>query len=165
MKIRPVILMILTLVIGFILGILISAQVRFHRLKPVRIFFSEERFREGFYNILQPDEKQTQVINNILSRFGKANSVFLNEFFRKSDSLMREFWKEIEPNLTKEQIERLRDLDRRRMQMIRHDRRGREDSSSGFRPGRMVPPGPPSRGFEPGMRRSRQNDTTVHSRI
>ena len=51
--------------IGFVLGMLTSAQIRFNRLKPVRVFFSEERFREGFYKIIQPDEKQKAEINQL----------------------------------------------------------------------------------------------------
>ena len=58
MKARPILLVVITLVIGLILGMLISAQIRFNKLKPVRLYFSEERFREGFYKTIQPDEKQ-----------------------------------------------------------------------------------------------------------
>ena len=49
MKAKPILLVIVTLIIGFVLGMLTSAQIRYHKLKPVRVFFSEERFREGFY--------------------------------------------------------------------------------------------------------------------
>jgi len=167
MKIRPVLLIILTLIIGFIIGILVSAQIRYQRLKPVRIFFSGERFREGFYNIIQPDEKQKQTIDFILSEYARANSLIMNDFRRKSDSLMKRFWKEIEPNLNSEQLERLREFDRRRMEMIRQERRNRDDSS-GFRPGRMMPPGPPPPGRfdEQRYRRPhRERDSVNHSRI
>jgi len=164
MKLRPVLLIILTLIIGFIIGILVSAQIRYQRLKPVRIFFSGERFREGFYNIIQPDEKQKQTIDFILSKYAKANSSIMNDFRRKSDSLMKEFWKEIEPNLKSEQLEKLKEIDRRRMEMIRQGRRSRDDSS-GFRPRRM-PPGPPPPGrFDETLhhRPHREMDTVSHS--
>ena len=58
MKIKPVFLILATLIIGFVLGMLTSAQIRYHKLNPVRVFFSEERFREGFYRTIQPDEQQ-----------------------------------------------------------------------------------------------------------
>jgi hypothetical protein len=170
MKIRPIILVILTLAIGFVLGILVSAQVRFHRLKPVRIFFSEERFREGFYNILQPDDKQKLTIDQILSRYAKANNSLVVGFRRRSDSLMKEFWKEIEPNLTIEQQERLKELEQRRMQMIRQGRREQQDrrdqnDSLGFRPRRGMPPGAPPRDFDRRVRHPREEDTTGYSRM
>lgn len=169
MKAKPVLLILITLVIGFILGMLVSAQIRFHRLKPVRVFFSEERFREGFYNILQPDEKQTQIINQILSKYGKSNTIIINDFRRKSDSLMKEFWKEIEPALTREQIERLKEMDKRRMEMIRRDRRNPGDSARS-QPGRIIPPpGYPPRDFKHGHGTGRRimplNDSADHSRM
>ena len=74
MKAKPIILVILTLVIGFVLGMLTSAQIRFHKLKPVRVYFSEDRFREGFYKIIQPDEKQRAEIDKILEKHAKINS-------------------------------------------------------------------------------------------
>jgi len=170
MKIRPVILVILTLAIGFVLGILVSAQVRFNRLKPVRIFFSEERFREGFYNILQPDDKQKIAIDQILSRYAKANNSLVVGFRRRSDSLMKEFWKEIEPNLTVEQLKRLKELEQRRMEMIRKSRRDQQDrrdqdDSLGFRPRRGMPPGPPPRDFDRRMKHQHVEDTTGYSRM
>ena len=63
MKTRPILLGIITLIIGFILGMLTSAQLRLHKLKPVRVYFSEERFREGFYKTIQPDEEQKAKID------------------------------------------------------------------------------------------------------
>ncbi len=164
MKIRAIILIISTLLLGFILGILVSAQVRYHKLKPVRLFFSGEHFKEGLYRILEPDEKQSEKIDQILSRYAKVNNAVMSDFRRKSDSIMKEFWKEIEPTLTKDQKERLRELEMRRMKMMRYDWRKRNDSTE-FSPRHMMPPGPPPDRFEPGMRRPFRGDTTDQSRI
>ena len=58
MKTKLVLLLILTLVIGFVIGWLTSAQVRLHKLQPVRMYLSDDHFRDGFYKVIQPDEKQ-----------------------------------------------------------------------------------------------------------
>ena len=119
---------------------LTSAQIRYHRLKPVRVFFSEDRFRNGFYEIIQPDEKQKQTIDQLLSKYAGTNSDIQNDFRKKMDSTMKEFWKELEPSLTKEQLARLKDMEKRRMEMIRDNRRIPFDSA-GFRENRrMTPP-------------------------
>jgi hypothetical protein len=55
------------------------------------------------------------------------------------DSTMKEFWKELEPSLTKEQLARLKDMESRRMEMIRENRRNPRDSAS-FRDIRRMPP-------------------------
>jgi hypothetical protein len=122
MKTKPIILVIITLILGFVLGMLTSAQLRLHKLKPVRVYFSEERFREGFYNTIQPDEQQRARIEVILDKYAKLNSELQNEFRKDLESNIRAFRKEIDANLTKEQIIRLKEMDERRQEMIRRDR-------------------------------------------
>ena len=52
---------------------------------------------------------------------------------------MKEFWKKLEPSLTKEQLARLKEMDQRRMEMIRENRRNMRDSIN-FRENRRMPP-------------------------
>ncbi len=143
MKAKPIIIIVITLVIGFVLGMLTSAQIRYHRLKPVRVFFSEERFRNGFYEVIQPDDKQKETIEQLLSKYAAVNSEIQNDFRKKMDSTMKEFWKELEPSLTKEQLARLKEMDQRRMEMVRENRRNQHDSTN-FRDDRRMQP-PPDR--------------------
>lgn len=153
MKARPVIIIVITLVIGFVLGMLTSAQIRYSRLRPVRVFFSEERFRDGFYKVIEPDSKQKETIDQLLSRYAAENSSIQYDFRRRLDSLMKSFWKELEPNLTGQQLERLKQMDKRRMEMIRQNRMGPHDSTE-FRHGMRMPP-------HPGMRPSFHDDDSV----
>jgi ElaB/YqjD/DUF883 family membrane-anchored ribosome-binding protein len=151
MKAKPIIIIVLTLVIGFFIGMLVSARIRFQKLQPVRVFFSEQRFRDGFYNVIQPDEKQKVTIDELLSKYAKVNGNVQNDFRKKIDSVMKEFWKELEPSLTKEQMERLKEMEKRRMNMIRDDRRNPHDSTN-FRDRRRMPPpegGRPGEGGRP----------------
>jgi hypothetical protein len=147
MKAKPIIIIVITLIIGFVLGMLTSAQIRYHRLKPMRVFFSEDRFRNGFYEVIQPDEKQKQTIDQLLSKYAGTNSEIQNDFRKKMDSTMKEFWKELEPSLSKEQLARLKDMESRRMEMIRENRRNPHDST-GFRENRRMQP-PPMDGRPP----------------
>ena len=129
MKAKPIILVIITLVIGFVLGMLTSAQIRFHRLKPVRFYFSEERFREGLFKTIQPDEKQKAEIEKILDKYFELNSDLVNTFRKETDLNMKEMRKELDSKLTREQIARLKEMDERRQEMIRAHRRNRPDST------------------------------------
>jgi hypothetical protein len=133
MKTKPVLIIIATLIIGFILGMLTSAQIRYHKLNPVRVFFSEERFREGFYSAIQPDEKQKAAIEVVLDKYAKINSELQRNFRNELESSMKEFRKEIDTFLTKDQIARLRELDERRQRMIGHNRFAHKNDSAGFR--------------------------------
>jgi hypothetical protein len=62
---------------------------------------------------------------------------------------MKEFRKELDQNLTKEQLVRLKDLDDRRQEMIRHNWKNRDNDSSNYRQNRrhyeMGRPGPGGR--------------------
>ncbi len=142
MKAKPIILFIATLLIGFILGMLTSAQIRYHKLKPVRVFFSEERFREGFYQAIHPDDKQKTSIDQVLDKYAKINSELQNNFRRQLESNMKDFRKELDSNLTREQIARLKEMDERRQQMIRHNKRIHENDSSDIRKERYLRPHP-----------------------
>jgi hypothetical protein len=139
MKAKPIIIIVVTLAIGFIIGMLVSAQIRYHRLQPVRVFFSEQRFRDGFYKIIQPDEKQKEQIDEILSKYAKINSSVQNDFRKKLDLTMKDFWKEIEPVLTKDQLSRLKEMEQKRNEMIHQNRRNPHDSTD-FGDRRHMPP-------------------------
>ena len=155
MKAKPVILVIVTLIIGFVLGMLTSAQIRIHKLKPVRVFFSEERFRDGFYKAIQPDEKQKAKIDLVLDKYAKINSDLQNKFRNDLDASMKDFRKEMDLNLSKDQLARLKEMDDRRQEMIRQNRLNHENDTLGNRNerrhnpnGRPLPDGPPPPRFE-----------------
>jgi hypothetical protein len=129
MKTKPILFVVITLVIGFVIGMLTSAQIRFNKLKPVRVYYSEERFREGFYKTIEPDEKQKAEIEIILDKYAKFNGELQGNFRKQLDSNMKEFRKELDSKLTKEQIARLKEMDDRRQEMIRQGRMDRGDST------------------------------------
>jgi len=150
MKARSIIVILLTLVIGFVLGMLTSAQIRYHKLKPVRVFFSEERFRDGFYRTIQPDGQQKAKIDLILDKYAKINSDLQNNFRKELDASMKDFRKELDLNLSKDQLARLKDMDERRQEMSRQNRKNHDNDTLNMRDGRRhnpngrpSPDGPP----------------------
>ena len=136
MKAKSIIVILVTLIIGFILGMLTSAQIRYNKLKPVRVYFSEERFREGFYRAIQPDEQQKAKIDIVLDKYAKINSELQSSFRKELDASMKEFRKELDLNLTKEQLVRLKEMDERRQEMIRKNRMNHVNDTLNTRPER-----------------------------
>jgi len=124
------------LIIGFILGMLTSAQIRYHKLKPVRVYFSEERFRDGYYQAIQPDKQQKTKIDLVLDKYAKINTELQNNFRKDLDASMKEFRKELDLNLTKDQIARIKEMDERRHEMIRHNRNSHEKDTTDAGPER-----------------------------
>lgn len=139
MKKKLLLAILLTLIIGFLLGMLTSAQIRFHRLKPMRMYFSEDRFREGFYKIIQPDEKQKARIDLIIDKYAKTNSELQDKFRKDIDSNLKDLRKELDQNLTKDQLTRLKEMDKRREEMMRdYYNKHKNDTiryRGGFKPG------------------------------
>jgi len=150
MKAKPIILVIVTLIIGFVLGMLTSAQIRYHKLKPVQVYFSEGRFRDGFYRTIQPDEAQKAKIDIVLDKYAKINADLQSNFRKDLDINMKELRKELDSNLTKEQIARLKEMDDRRQEMIKQNRMKRGNDTTRSRDDRRhTPGGPPSGSFNP----------------
>lgn len=144
MKTRLILLGILILVIGFVLGMLTSAQLRIQKLKPVRMYFSEERFREGFYKIIQPDEAQKAKIDLIIEKYAKLNSDLQGNFRKELDSNLKAMRKELDSNLTKDQLTRLKAADERRQEMMKQARERHINDTTRFRDdSRRYPGGPP----------------------
>src|SRR5512133_898597 len=129
MKAKSILFIIATLIIGFTIGMLTSAQIRFQKLKPVRVYFSEERFREGFYKIIQPDDKQKAEIEEVLDKYASLNSSLQNNFRKELDANMKAFRKEVDAKLTRDQLTRLKEMDEKRMEMIRQNRKNHQKDS------------------------------------
>lgn len=130
MKTKPVLIILVTLLIGFVLGMLTSAQIRNHKLNPVRVFFSEERFREGFYRAIQPDDAQKAKIDQVLDKYARINGELQSTYRKELDSNMQDFHREIDTYLSRDQIIRLKELDERRQKMLQHNRQGHRDDTS-----------------------------------
>lgn len=122
MKLRPIIFITATLLIGFCLGILVSAQLRHKRMKPVRIYSSEKRFREDAYRFFQPDEEQAAKLDPVIRKYSKANGDLQREYRRNFEDLMQDYFAEIKPMLTKEQLDRISEMQKRRRDATRRFR-------------------------------------------
>jgi hypothetical protein len=123
MKAKSILVLILTLIIGVVLGMLTSAQIRHQRFRPVKFFHSEEKLREIFYHTIKPDEKQKAELEPILDKYAKINRELQNNFRKEMDASVSELRREIEPRLTRDQLARLKEMDKKRQEMIRHGHR------------------------------------------
>ncbi|MDX9928317.1 MAG: hypothetical protein RBS37_00515 [Bacteroidales bacterium] len=143
MKFRSISVIVATLVLGFVLGMLTSAQIRYHKLKPVRAFFSEERFRQTIYHDINPDEQQKEKLDVVMRKYARINREIQTNYRKELDDYVSDFWHELSPLLTDEQRDKLEEMERKRMEFFMSARgKYQGDSIRGdeFRP-RMRPPG------------------------
>lgn len=122
MKLRPIIIIVVTLLIGFCLGMLTSAQLRHKRMKSVRIYTSEHRFREDAYRFLQPNEDQIEKLDPIIKKYAKQNGDLQREYRRNFEDLMQKYFAEVKPVLTDEQLDMISEIQKKRREATRRFR-------------------------------------------
>lgn len=149
MKTKAIIVLVLTLIIGFILGMLTSAQIRHSRMKEMRTYVSGKDYAEVMMNVIQPDEAQKAKLEEVMGRLYKTTRNMSSDFRTEFDSVTASFKKEIDTLLTPEQLERVREHELRNKKMMQEMRKEPRDY---HRPGGGRP-GPPS-----GERRERRTD-------
>ncbi len=147
MKTRSIIIIIATLILGFILGMLTSAEIRHRKLKPMSFFLSEERFRDGVFSVINPAEDQKLKLEKVIEEYSKRNRELQADFRKNMDDFMKDLWKEMEPILTPEQIEKLLNMEKKRAEFYRQGRGWHNDSTRGGPDSRnrMRPPGDSTR--------------------
>lgn len=148
MKKKTIAIVAVIFVIGFVLGMLTSAQLRQNKLKPLRFSFSEE----GLYKVIQPDEKQKAELKSVIDKYAKKNGTLQDNFRKDFDKNMSDFQEEIKSKLTKEQLEILDDIEQRRREMMKEWEKKREEEkadSTKFHGGEKGRPGPGPRFNEP----------------
>lgn len=119
---KSILIIIATLLLGFVLGMLTSARIRYQKLKPVTFFFSEERFREGIYHAIDPDDEQKEKLENVIRKYARSNRDMQIAFRKQFEDLTRNLWNEMEPILTQEQKEKLQEMEQRRQEYSKRSR-------------------------------------------
>ena len=148
-KIKSGIILLTTLLIGFVIGYLTSTQVKENRIRELRTFGSAEGFKFMMEHMLELDDEQKDAIRPVVNEYAKKNFELMKNFRGEFSVLMKEFHKELTPHLNPEQIERLNEFGKRGREMRRKEespRYGRRRYGRGHgddprsRPGRGRPP-------------------------
>lgn len=160
MKARPVFLLIVTLIIGFLLGMLTSAQLRHRKMRSVRMFSSERYFKEFFYKTIEPTEDQVNKLDPIIKKYSREGRLLQKDFRKEFDEHNNAYWNEIRSILTPAQLEILDKQEEKRRKEFRNfrpDSSGRGERGRHFRPdslfegvdsGRFDPNHPPRREYD-----------------
>lgn len=135
---RPILLIAITLIIGFAIGFLVNGQITRQKFKK---FMNQEynmAFKHRMMEIIRPDESQVKKIEPILDEYAEKVHENLRESKENLESLHNELMEEIEPFLNERQKERLKEAQSR---FERSKKRGPR------------PPGPPHGGRHQEKRR------------
>ncbi len=111
-KIKIILVLTGTLIIGFALGMLTSAQIRNAHLKKYRSFSSTDRFIYGTLHMIDPTPEQKEKILPVIKKYASENNTLREKYRGDFIALMKDFRKELDPYLTKAQKERMDNIAR-----------------------------------------------------
>lgn len=105
-KKRPTLILLITLVIGFVLGFLVSGQITKHQMNEIMRWGTEDGFKESVLDVIEPTKDQESTVNIIVDKYADSNGELHNKWKREHGELMRALTLELTPVLTPEQMEK-----------------------------------------------------------
>lgn len=109
MKLKVTFIIIITLVLGIVVGALANRTFSQRRIRSILSSRSPEFFVAFYERILEPDTEQSKMIREILDKYAKSISESRENFTSEMQSTFESMKAEIDPILTPEQKERLKE--------------------------------------------------------
>ncbi len=122
MKIKFALIIVATLLIGFLIGFITNGQITKSKIQTFVRSGTHEGFKGRYYHILRPSEEQIKSIDPILDKYGAIIHENVSTMQQRMKGIHQEMLKEIAPYLNEEQKERLEESIRRfeRHERMRH---------------------------------------------
>jgi hypothetical protein len=126
MKTKPVLIIIATLFIGFVIGFITNGQITKTKIDKFVKSGTHEGFKGMYYRVLQPDEEQMKSIDPILDKYGELIHENVTTMQKSMKELHQKMVTEIEPYLNEDQKLRLEESIKRfeRSEKMRRGKRG-----------------------------------------
>ncbi len=140
MKTKPVIIIIASIIIGFLIGFVTNGFITKSRIEKFVRSGTHEGFKGKYYRVIDPDEEQRKAIDPILDKYGEMIHENVVNMQKSMKDLHDAMLMEIEPYLNEDQQSRLEESVRR------------FERDENFRSGRRRPPPP---GHHEGDRKKR----------
>ena len=134
-KVKTILALTGTLLIGFVLGMLVTVQIHHAQMKKFRSFASREGFGNWTLHVVNPSPEQREKMMPVIKKYAAQNLELRKKYRNEFINLMKNYRKDLYPLLTPEQINRLESLSRARKG---HPKRGMKKHPSA--PGNMSPP-------------------------
>ncbi len=123
-----------TLILGIIIGVLISGRAMHYKMNNARSFYTERGFNRQLMRVIKPTDKQMKQLRPLFQKQAKKNQTLFKRCKEKRDELFIEFRNELENYITDEQMERFDRMQKKRELMhknVNSQGRGRGERSHG----------------------------------
>ncbi len=111
-KLKIVLVLTGTLLLGFFLGLLTAAQIRNAHIKKYRTFATRDGFAAWTLHVIDPTPEQREKILPVIGKYAEKNLELRKRYRSEFIRLMKEYKQELYPLLTPEQIDRLEKMTR-----------------------------------------------------
>jgi uncharacterized membrane-anchored protein YhcB (DUF1043 family) len=107
-KVKAAIILIITLVIGMILGAMFNRAITQKRIRDFLAMRTQYAFAARFEKIIGPDETQKEEVRKIIDKYAKMFNENAERNHQEMTTLFRSFRDELRTILSPEQIKKLR---------------------------------------------------------
>lgn len=108
MKTKSILALIGSLLLGLIIGFIISTQITQSRINNMLRLGMEEGFRNRMVEVINPTEDQKAKLDPIIDKYAQQNAQLTSEMRIEMGNQMRSFYKEIAPIINEDQKDRLK---------------------------------------------------------
>jgi cell division protein FtsN len=107
MKIKAILTIVISLLIGFVLGYLASGQVMKQEMKKRHSHSYHEMFVFKTLEVIRPSESQKDTLMPIIEAYAEKTLSLKNKVSIEFDSLMRQMSLELKPYVSEDQFKKL----------------------------------------------------------
>jgi hypothetical protein len=107
MKIKAILTIVFSLLIGFVIGFLVSIQIHEQDMKKKHSHSYHEMFMYRTLSVIEPSEGQKDTIIPIIDVYAEKSMILKNRVSNEFDSLMHQMSFELKPYVTEIQFRKL----------------------------------------------------------
>jgi hypothetical protein len=119
-KLKYTLAFVAVLLIGFVLGFLVSGRLIHSRVNRMQKYYTNQGFRFEFKRMLRPSQEQLKKMKPVLEKYGQKNRENMMLFRQQQQQLMKNLHHDLKPFLSPQQVKRLEMMERRHMHFMRN---------------------------------------------
>ena len=127
LRIKNTLIVVSTLLIGIVIGFLISGRLTELRMENMRQDFMERGMERQLVRVLKPSPEQMQELRPILDKYAEIRRESFIEHRQLQKQIFDDFEEELKPHLSQKQFLRLQQLKKKNIERFQ----GFRDSRSG----------------------------------
>ena len=102
-----------TLLLGIIIGVLLSGRIMHSRVEHIKNFYTERGFNRQIMRVIKPTDKQMEQLRPVFREQARKNRALFENCQKKHSELLESFRTQLEQYLTGEQLHRLDEMELR----------------------------------------------------